>query len=742
VLRSRWLQLVLSGLIILIAAQLRILDPDILEDLRLRSFDAYQQLRPREYRPVPVRFVDLDDDSLARLGQWPWPRTQVATLIEELHRAGAAAIVLDIVFSEPDRTSPARVADLWPDTPETAALRDRIAALPDHDQVLARAIDRAKVVVTGFAAADRARESRAPALKAGISFAGDDPAGFVPGIAGAVVSVPVIDAAGGGSAGMIAKAERDGILRRLPLLIGFQGGIYPTLSVESLRVAQGASSYLIKSSGSSGKLSFGTRTGITHVRVGRVVVPTDALGRIWLYDTAPAPDRRVPAWRIMSGEYDPARIAGNVVFVGSSAAGLYDLHPTPLRSGVSGTEGQAQLVEQMLLQTFLQRPDWGDGAELAMVVVIGLILAVAAARLGAGWSATVTTAVIAGAGGLSWYLFASEGFLLDPVYPAVTGLMVYTGSSLMGYLRTENERRQIRTAFSHYMSPVMVERLARDPSQLRLGGETRELTILFCDLRGFTSISEMYDAEGLTSLVNRVLTPITEITLRHGGTVDKYMGDAMMAFWNAPLDIKDHARRAARAALAIKDCLAPLNAELAAEAAREGGQSIPLQIGVGLNTGEACVGNMGSKQRFDYSALGDEVNLASRLEGLSKQYGVDVVISGRTQERLDGFTTIELDRIRVVGKTVPVTIHALLADATLREDPEFAVGLRQHEHMLQAYRARDWDRADELIEACRTFFALRLDLTKLYDLYTDRIAACRRDPPGADWDGVARATSK
>ena len=740
--RSRWLQLVLSGLIVVVAAQLRILDPQILEDFRLKSFDLYQQLRPREYQPVPVRFVDLDDDSLTKLGQWPWPRTRVASLIENLHRGGAAAIVLDIVFSEPDRTSPGRVADLWPDTPETAALREGIAALPDHDEVLARAIDRAKMVVTGFAATNRRSESRAPAMKAGISFAGDDPVQFVPGISGTVVSLPAIDAAGGGSAGMIAKTERDGILRRLPLLVNLNGAIYPTLSVESLRIAQGASSYLVKSSGASGKLSFGEQTGLTQVRVGRIVIPTDNVGRIWLYDTGPRAERRVPVWQVMSGEYDPAKITGNIVFVGSSAVGLYDLHPTPLHPAVSGTEVQVQLVEQMLMQNFLQRPDWGDGAELAMLVVIGLILAVAAAKLGAGWSAIVTAAVITGAGGLSWYLFVNEGFLLDPVYPAVTGLMVYVGSSLMAYLRTENERRQIRTAFSHYMSPVMVERLARDPSQLRLGGETRELTLLFCDLRGFTTISEKYDAEGLTSLVNRFLTPITEITLQQGGTVDKYMGDAMMAFWNAPLDIEDHAVDAARAALQIKDCLAPLNEELAAEAAEQGREPTPLKIGVGLNTGEACVGNMGSDQRFDYSALGDEVNLASRLEGLSKQYGVDVVISGRTRERLDEFTTIELDRIRVVGKTVPVTIHALLGDGTLREDPEIAAGLQQHQEMLQAYRAQDWDRAEQLVEACRARFAPGFDFTKLYDLYAGRIAACRSDPPGADWDGVARATSK
>jgi len=742
VLRSRWLQLAVSGLIIMIAAELRILDPAPLEDLRLKTFDIYQQLHPRAYRPVPVRVVDLDDDSLARMGQWPWPRTQVAALIEDLHKAGAAAIVLDIVFAEPDRTSPQRVAELWPDTPETAALRERISTLPDHDQVLARAIDRAKVVVTGFAATEGEGPGGVPEVKAGLSYAGGDPAAFVPGIAGTVVNLPAIDSAGRGSAGMITKPERDGILRRLPLLLRFNGAIYPTLSVESLRVAQGAASYFVKSAGASGERSFGGHTGITHVRVGRVVVPTDSLGRVWLYDTGPAPERRVPAWRIMAGQYDRSRIAGNIVFVGSSAAGLYDLHPTPLRTAVSGTEVQAQLVEQMLTQTFLHRPDWADGAELALLIVIGLISAFAAAGLGAGWSAAVSVSIVAVVGGMSWFLFQRHGFLLDPVYPVLAGAMVYSGSSLMAYLRTEKERRDIRNAFGHYMSPVMVERLARDPGQLRLGGETRELTILFCDLRRFTTISESYDAEGLTSLVNRVLTPITEITLRHGGTVDKYMGDAMMAFWNAPLDIANHAERAAKAALEIRTCLEPVNAELAAEAKESGRPWIPLQIGVGLNTGPACVGNMGSRQRFNYSALGDEVNLASRLEGLSKLYGVDIVISDATQDRLGEFATLELDRIVVMGKSVPVTIHALLGDESLRRDPAFAAGLQAHNSMLAAFRSRDWVLAERLRRSCWFRFAAELGLSTLYDLYAERIASCRERPPGPEWTGVVTAASK
>lgn len=739
--RNRWLQLVLSGLIILVALEVRFLDPAFLRNLRFKSFDLYQQLKPREYKPVPVRFIDLDDESLARLGQWPWPRTRVAALVDRLKQAGAAAIALDIVFSEPDRTSPRQIVELWPATPETEALRRTISALPDHDEVLAQAIGEAGNVVVGFAATGKAGGG-APTLKAGMSWAGDNPLEFVHDYRGAVASLPAIDAAGAGTGGIGMKPENDGILRRLPLLIGYGGTLYPTLPAESLRVAQGAANYLIKSSGASGVVSFGAHTGIVAVRVGRFTVPTDGEGRVWLYDTGPVAERRVSAWRIMKGEFDPGLIAGNIVVVGTSAAGLEDLHSTPLAATMSGSEVQLQVIEQMLTGEFLARPDWARGAELTMLVAIGLVVTMATAVLGAGLGATVTAGMLAGALGLSWYIFIEDGFLLDPIYPAVTSVMVYLGSSLMAYLRTEHERRHIREAFSHYMSPVMVERLADDPDQLRLGGETRELTLLFSDLRGFTAISEKYEAEQLTSLVNRFLTPMTEVTLDHGGTVDKYMGDAMMAFWNAPLDDEDHARNAALAALDLRRCLAPLNQELEAEARAREKEFTPLRIGIGLNTGDACVGNMGSEQRFSYSALGDEVNLASRLEGMSKQYGVDIVISDGTRDRLPDFTALELDRIKVLGKSVPVTVHSLLDDGALGQDPEFQAGRENHDAMLRAYRAQEWDRARELLAECRTRFQDRLGMKKYYDLMDGYIEDLRANPPGPGWDGAAEATSK
>jgi adenylate cyclase len=451
--RSRWLQLALSLLIVVVALEVRYLDPVFLRNLRLNSFDLYQQLKPRDYKPVPVRFVDLDDESLSRLGQWPWPRIKVAELVDRLKQAGAASIALDIVFSEPDRTSPRQIVELWPTTPETESLRQNISALPDHDEVLAQAIAEAANVVVSFAAASE-EGAGVPTLKAGMSWAGHDPLEFVFGYKGAVASLPGIDAAGAGTAGVGMQPEHDGILRRLPLLISYGGTLYPTLPAESLRVAQGAANYLIKSSGASGAKAFGDRrTGVIAVRVGRFTVPTDSEGRIWLYDTGAVPERKVAAWRIMENAFEPGLIAGNIIIVGTSAAGLQDLHPTPLTAAMPGSEVQLQIIEQMLTGEFLERPDWAKGAELAMLVLIGLVVTVSTARLGAGLSATITVTILVGALGLSLYLFTEEGFLLDPIYPAVTSVTVYLGSSLMAYLRTEHERKHIREAFSHYMSP-------------------------------------------------------------------------------------------------------------------------------------------------------------------------------------------------------------------------------------------------------------------------------------------------
>ena len=311
---------------------------------------------------------------------------------------------------------------------------------------------------------------------------------------------------------------------------------------------------------------------------------------------------------------------------------------------------------------------------------------------------------------------------------------------LIIYLRTETERRQVRRAFSRYLSPAVVEQLAAHPEKLTLGGEMKPMTMLFCDIRDFTTISEKFDAEKLTRFINRFLTPMTDIILEGKGTIDKYMGDCIMAFWNAPLDDPEHAKNACRSALAMRDKLGRLNEVWRADAKSEGRDFAPVRVGTGLNTGVCAVGNLGSDQRFDYSVVGDDVNLASRLEGQSKTYGVDIVIGENTRAEAEDFATLELDLITVKGKTQPTRVYALLGDETLKNDPDFQTLNERHQAMIEAYRGQVWQRARELVDECRALSDSRL--VTLYDLYEERIEDYAENPPGADWDGVYVALRK
>lgn len=736
---KKWSGSLVPFLVLLGAIGLRLSNVPVLEETQLRVFDAFQRLRPRTYQASPVRIVDLDDESLARLGQWPWPRTQVAQLVRRLADAGAAAIVFDIVFAEPDRTSPASILPLWPSTPEIEALRAHSDELPNHDELLAQALSGNRVITAMTLTHES--NAREPARKAGFSYAGDDPRFFLPRFHGVVATLEPLEAAAAGNGSVTIIPDRDGLIRRIPLVFRLHDLLYPSLAAEAIRVAQGASAYLLKSSGASGEASFGAHTGITQIKTGRIAIPTDGQGRMWLFDTGYVPERFIPAWRILSEDIPPD-LTGQIVFIGTSAAGLKDIRATPLNPVAAGVEVHAQLVEQILHQEFLQRPDWADGAEALYVVALGLVLIALLPRLGPAWCALFGGAAIVAVVAFSWHAFSARRWLLDPVFPFLVTLVTYMTASLMSFLRTEAERRRVRHAFSRYMSPELVRRLAEHPGQLKLGGEMRNMSLLFADIRGFTTISEQFDPQELTSFINRFLTPMTARIMQHQGTIDKYMGDCIMAFWNAPLDDADHARHACQAALEMRDYLVHWNQELRAETEAAGKPFHQIHIGIGINTGNCCVGNMGSDQRFDYSVLGDEVNLASRLEGQSKIYNADIVIGANTYEQALDYAALELDLITVKGKTKPVRIFAVLGDPGFGTNEEFLALATHHEQMLEAYRSRRWDEALALIGQCLELDMKRTRLRVLYALYTERIDAFRAHPPSADWDGSHAATAK
>ncbi len=723
------------------------------EELQMRVFDVYQRIAPREYVPVPVKYVDLDDESLEKIGQWPWPRTFVAQLVAQLANAGAAAIAFDIVFAEPDRTSPQFIIDLWPLTREVEALKANMDELPDHDAILAEVISQAPVI-TGFVLTSDGNLPRTPAHKASIAYGGDNPRDYIFGFPGAVENLEILTEHASGNGSFNLVAERDGIVRRVPLFLRLNGEdeAYPSLAAEVIRVVQGANTYIIKSAGASGEIGYGgVRLGLTGVKIGHFEVPTGPQGRMWLHFTKRVPERRIPAWKVFSADFDPASVEGQIVFIGTSAAGLFDIRATPLEAAAPGVEVHVQAVEQILLNHYLERPDWAEGAEYIYMVLLGLLLVFILPSLGALWSAIIGALGIGIAIAASWYLYRGQLWLLDPIYASTVVVLVYMSSSLLNFLKTEAEKRQVRGAFSQYLSPALVEQLANEPERLVLGGEMRDMTLLFCDIRGFTTISEQFktDPRGLTRLINRFLTPMTDMILDRRGTIDKYMGDCIMAFWNAPLDDAIHAEHGCESALAMFNALHGLNEKLRLEAESENRTHYPINVGIGLNSGECCVGNMGSDKRFDYSVLGDAVNLAARLEGQSKNYGVGVVIGEETRKATPQFASLELDLIAVKGKTEPVLIHGLRGDATERKDAAFLALEKQHAEMIVAYRGQQWDRAEQLIAECRVL-AKKTNgeshglggLDVLYDLYVERIAAYRETPPATDWDGVFIATSK
>ncbi len=716
---------------------LYVYDPYPVQFMRLKTFDFYQQLKPREIPPPekkPVTIIDLDEDSLAEIGQWPWPRNVLARLVQNLMQMGAVLVAFDIVFAEPDRMNPSDIAESLAGLDEET--KEKLRKLPGNDAMFAEVIRKSRVVL-GQAGYWEERESVAgPPVKKSIAMLKSgknvDPKKFLPHFKSLVRNVPIIEKAAAGHGIFSLVPEPDGIVRRVPTLFGFGDDLYPSLAIEMLRVAFNRKTILVKANSA----------GVVQMKVTpKFQIPTDKNGRVWPYFSKSDKAKYVSAKDVLAGTADPALIKGKLTIVGTSAVGLLDIRSTPVDPVIPGVEIHVQLIEAAANNAYLNRPNYFTGAEMALILVGGLLMIILVPWLGAKWTMLLFLVVAGGAGGTSWYLFAEKQLLFDSVFAVGSILLLYTQLTYSGYAKEEAQRRQTRDAFSKYLSPAMVEKVAEDPSQLKLGGDKRDLTLLFCDVRGFTTISEQFDAVGLTALINKLLTPLTNVILSNQGTVDKYMGDCIMAFWNAPLDDDDHARNGCVSALKMLAEMKPLNERLEIEAKEEGRKHIELKVGLGLNSGECVVGNMGSDQRFDYSVLGDTVNLAARLEGQSKSYGVDIVLGPSTNAAVPELATVELDFIQVKGKTHGVHIFALLGDEEVAGSPGFQALRDNTDEMITAYRGQEWDKASEQVEKCRGLIN-DFRIAGLFDLYETRIAEYKETPPAADWDGVFIATTK
>ncbi|MBB5274474.1 adenylate cyclase [Rhizobium rosettiformans] len=682
-------------------------------------FDTYQTLKPREATDPPVAVIDIDEASIGKLGQWPWSRRTVAEIVERASGLGAAAIGFDIVFSEPDRTAPGRLVE------EMRAQGIAIevgSGLPDPDAQLAEAVA-SNAVALGIALTNE-RSSPAPEPKAGFSFVGPDPRARLIPYSGALSNLPDLTKRATALGYFSFPPTADNIIRTFPLIAKSGDQLYPALSIETLRIAQQAGSFVLRSAGTA------EGSAMTDLRVGALDIPLSADGEIWIYYSG------LPNMPVISAAdfFDPARAAtlmaqiqGRILLVGTSAVGLRDIVATPVDRAMAGVKVHAEIIDQIASGVFLQRPDWIVGAERAAAVLAGLVLLAVLATATPAFSVVVALVLAALITGGSWLAFSRALTLFDPLLPLTSLAAVLLTALPLLLMLTHREKRFVRESFGRYLSPTLVERLSENPEGLTLGGEDRELTVLFSDIRGFTTLSERLSPTELTGLLNNFLTPMTDVLLKREATIDKYIGDAIMAFWNAPLDIADHPQKACLAALDMVSGLERLN--------RESG--LNLKIGIGLNTGMACVGNLGSDQRFSYSCLGDSVNLASRVEGMTKLYEVSVLVTEDVRARTSGLAFAEVDRVRVVGRNAPVTLHALIG-----EEGESAADsdlLSAHAMFISAWQEGDFSSArlhlQDLLQRSPN------PLSGTHALYRDRLAELPETAP-ADWDGVFTASSK
>jgi adenylate cyclase len=750
----------IPGLLLVGAAVLRYFDPAPIQFVRNFVFDNYQRLQPRPYNAdLPVRIADIDEKSLAQFGQWPWSRITVAKVVDRLGELGAAVVAFDVLFSEPDRTSPRAIAANLPDDPSFIEAKARMNELPDPDAQLAAAIARVPTVL-GFALLgyDPQRPQARPKPVGGFTAIGESPLGFTMKLPYIVGALPELQAAAAGNGAVNADPDADGVIRRVPLIVNFNGddprlssppdALLPSVALEAIRIAFQSPSYTIRSSGASAEAFAGrVANGIGAIRIEGtpIVIKTDRGGELLLHDSGHQIKRFISIADLFNPDFPRSEVEGRIVLVGTSVEGLKDIQTSPLESRIAGVEIHAQAIEQILEAAMgggvlLQRPYWSDHAEIAALLLFGILVIGLAYRAGAIAGIAVAIASVATAFGGSWYLFQAESWLVDPLYPAGTALVLVATTTVINYIRTEREKARIRGTFSMYLSPEMVEQLADQPKPPVLGGENKELTVMFSDIRGFTKLSEGLDPQALTHVINAFLTPMSKAINDHKGTIDKYIGDCIMAFWNAPLDVPHHAREAVRTAVEMRRILKRLNEQLAAEAAASGRTPVKIRAGVGLNTGVCCVGNMGSEQRLAYSALGDTVNTASRLESLSPAYFVDLVLGEETAADCQDFALLELDQVKVKGKAIPIRIFTCLGTEGYAARPEYRKLREVHDLMLSTYRRQNWEEAEIARLGCLEIAPERL--RGLYALYEARIAEFRADPPGADWDGVYVAKSK
>jgi len=650
----RRLSLIVPLLAVVIGLALLLADPLFLRMLRNGLFDQYQRWHPREYQSVPVRIVDIDEASLERLGQWPWPRTRLAELVDRLNAAGVAAVGFDMMFAEPDRTSPKTVAELWSLEGELSdELRDALEKLPDHDQVFAQSIQKAPVVL-GFAL-DRAKtsaslETSTQAARPYRYINSGVPSGrWLHDFATVTTSLPVLEQSALGNGAMSFVPDSDGVVRRVPLVFSLAGEPVSTLVAEVLRVGQSEKNIFLKSAEEE-------NTGLAEIRVGAINIPTTARGEMWVHFSAPVADRYVPAWKVLAGQVPKALLENHLVLLGASAQGLMDLRFSPLGRIVPGVEVHAQALEQILSGQFLQRPAWATAAEAITIIVGTLLIGFLSLRTKALSAAIASALLLTATLGGGWHAFREYGLLLNTVTPATVFLATFVLCSLIHHFISESEQRWIKVAFSRYVSPNRVAHLIENPADIALGGHRQECSFIFTDLANFTRLMEGIDPVQAVARLNAYLDGMIAIAFRHEGTLDRIVGDSVAIMFSAPVRQADHRARALACGMEMHAFASRYADELQAKGIDFG------LTRIGIHSGEVIVGNVGGSTIFDYRALGDAVNTASRLEGANKYLGTSICISGATLAGCPADTVVRpVGKLLLKGKTEALRVYEPLS---------------------------------------------------------------------------------
>ena len=635
---SIWMVIIVA----IVLLGVRVNNNDTVKTLRYKTWDYFQTIHSRQDVSDLITIVDIGEKDIAKYGQWPWPRHIMAMLHAKLGDAGAVVINYNILFAEPDRMGSTQYLNSFPMSDETRELLQK--KLVDTDKVFAMVIKESGNTILMMSVKnniDNVLPSTTQIIKKGnVEQWLWNYAGIVPPLTKLTVGVA-------GSGVNVTAPEPDSVVRKMPILITVGNKIYPSMLIENVRVINKSSRIKV----------IAKEHGIDEILVKKNAgIPVNHNAEMYINYADPKKYNHVSADYVLSSEFDANTVKGKIVVVGLDAAGLSVLKYTPFGL-TTDQEITAQALDTLLTGKYLTRLPQADTYEILFMGLLGLLMIVLIPRVSVLFSVPLLVFVLGGISYASFMAYTNKGWLIDPSFAVLYIFLIWSHSTYNNFATQSRLRKQIKKQFEHYLAPEMVKKLQKDPSLLKLGGETRNMTFMFSDIRGFTPISEKFKSNpaGLTKLINRFLTSMTNVIIKNGGTIDKFMGDCIMAFWNAPLDNDKHRQLAVKSAIEMQIELALLNVQLVA------GGFPRINIGIGINTGQALVGNMGSDQRFDYSVIGDPVNLASRLESSSKTLGKTLIISENTMKGIEHIFPFEyIDSITVKGKTEPIKVYTVI----------------------------------------------------------------------------------